>query len=166
MQKNYRKKLLSCILCIVLTMAMALVTIGCNGKADKQDSKAAQTEGSAGGDTSDTKDLPDVWPDGSVIGEGSKQFTLSVVDADGNTTKLEIHTEQKTVGEALSELGVIDGDESEYGLYVTKVNGITANYDTDGTYWALYINEEYAQTGVDSTEIKEGDSYSLKLEKA
>ncbi len=45
-------------------------------------------------------------------------------------------------------------------------NGITANYDTDGTYWALYINEEYAQTGVDSTEIKEGDSYSLKLEKA
>ena len=166
MQKDYRKKLLSCILCIVLTVAMALVTIGCNGKTDKQDSKAVQTEGSAGGDTSDTKDIPDVWPDGSVIGEGSKQFTLSVVDADGNTTKLEIHMEQKTVGEALSELGVIDGDESEYGLYVTKANGISANYDTDGTYWAFYINEEYAQTGVDSTEIKEGDSYSLKLEKA
>lgn len=155
MKKVMKKKWLSCVLCIVLTVAMALVTTGCNGGNNEQDSKAQ---------TSDTK--ASVWSDGSVVGEGSKQFALTVVDAEGSETKLEIHTEQKTVGAALSELGVIDGDEGEYGLYVTTVNGITADYDADGLYWALYVNGEYAQTGVDSTEIAEGDSYQFKLEKA
>jgi len=105
------------------------------------------------------------WPDGSVIGEGSKEFTVTVADQDGSETKLEIHTDQETVGAALSELGLIEGDESEYGLYVKTVNGIRADYDKDGVYWAFYINEEYAQTGVDATDIAEGDSYSFKIEK-
>jgi len=70
------------------------------------------------------------------------------------------------LGAALSELGLIDGEEGEYGLYVKTVNGKTADYDTDGMYWALYINDEYAQSGVDTVEIKEGDSYSFKMEKA
>ena len=38
--------------------------------------------------------------------------------------------------------------------------------NTVGMYWALYINDEYAQSGVDTVEIKEGDSYSFKMEKA
>lgn len=155
MKKKNHKKWLSCVLCIVLTVAMALVTTGCNGEDNKEDSKVQTSDPKAG-----------AWSDGSVIGDGSKQFTLTVVDAEGSETKLEIHTEQKTVGAALLELGVIDGDEGEYGLYVKTVNGITADYDTDGLYWALYINGEYAQTGVDSTEIAEGDSYSFKMEKA
>lgn len=62
------------------------------------------------------------------------------------------------------ELGLIAGEESEYGLYVKTVNGITADYDKDGVYWAFYINGEYAQTGVDSTKIAEGESYSFKVE--
>ena len=44
------------------------------------------------------------------------------------------------------------------------VNGITADYDTDGVYWAFYVNGEYASTGVDSTPITQGDAYSLKVE--
>ena len=59
---------------------------------------------------------------------------------------------------------MIDGDESEYGLYVKTVNGITADYDTDGVYWAFYINDEYAPTGVDSTTITEGERYSFRIE--
>lgn len=106
------------------------------------------------------------WPDGSVIGEGSKQFTLTVTDAEGSETKLEIHTDAETVGAALSELGVIGGDEGEYGLFVRMVNGLTADYDKDGMYWALYVHDEYAKTGVDSIEITEGESYSFKMEKA
>lgn len=155
MQKKYWKRLLSCILCIVLIVAMALVTTGCSGIAGKQDSQTENGASESG-----------TWPDGSVIGEGSKQFTLTVTDGDGSETKLEIHTDAETVGAALSELGVIDGDEGEYGLYVKTVNGLTADYDKDGMYWALYIHGEYAQTGVDSTEITGGESYSFKMEKA
>lgn len=50
-------------------------------------------------------------------------------------------------------------------LYVKTVNGITADYDTDQTYWAFYVNGEYASTGVDSTPVNEGDTYEFKVEK-
>ena len=49
--------------------------------------------------------------------------------------------------------------------YVKKVNGITADYDADQTYWAFYVNGEYATAGVDSTTIEEGATYSFKVEK-
>ena len=65
----------------------------------------------------------------------STVFTFTVVDKEGSETQFEIHTEKETVGEALVELGLIAGEESEYGLYVKTVNGITADYDKDGVYW-------------------------------
>ena len=68
-------------------------------------------------------------------------------------------------GQALVELSIIAGDESEWGLYVKTVNGITADYNTDGSYWAFYIDGEYALTGVDATEITEGAVYTFQVEK-
>ena len=70
-----------------------------------------------------------------------------------------------TVGAALLKLGVIAGDDSEYGLYVKTVNGETADYDADGTYWGFYINGEYAMTGVDATTLETGATYAFRVEK-
>ena len=173
MQKKCSKQISSCILCIVLIVAMALFTTGCNGKSGSQanvpteasdgDGETAGTD-TAGDETAGADTGTDA--DVSVLGEGSKVFTFTVVDEAGAQTPFEIHTDQETVGAALAELGLIDGDEGEYGLYVKTVNGITADYDTDGKYWSFYINDEYAQTGVDATDITEGDSYSFKIEQA
>ena len=52
-----------------------------------------------------------------------------------------------------------------YGLYVKTVNGITADYAVDQTYWAFYINGEYAMAGVDSTPVENGTVYALKVSK-
>ena len=93
-------------------------------------------------------------------------FTVTVVDGDGNAEDFEITTTKTTVGAALLEAGLIEGEESEYGLYIKSVNGIVADYETTGTYWSFYINGEYAMTGVDQTDITEGTSYMLKVEKA
>lgn len=101
-----------------------------------------------------------------MLGEGNTVFPFSVVDKDGSETTFEIHTDKETVGEALLEVGLIAGDNSEYGLYVKTVNGITVDYDTDGMYWAFYVNGEYAMSGVDTTPITEGESYSFRVEKA
>ena len=60
---------------------------------------------------------------------------------------------------------LIDGEEGAYGLYVMMVNGITADYDVDQTYWAFYINGEMAMTGVDTSNIEAGATYSFKVEK-
>lgn len=153
MQTKQNKKRLSFIPCIVLIVAMALFTTGCNGS---QKSGTSSANGVTAGST--------VQADSGQLGEGSMVFPFTVADRDGNETQFEIRTDKETVGEALLELGMIDGDESEYGLYVKTVNGITADYDSDGVYWAFYINGEYASTGVDSTTITEGDSYSFRIE--
>lgn len=148
MQKTRLTKSLLCILCIVLIAVTALITSGCNNNST--------TESQA--TTSATQS------DKTVLGEGESQFDFTVVDADGKETVFEIHTDEKTVGDALQKLNLIDGEDGDYGLYVKTVNGVTVDYDKDGKYWAFYENGEYAASGVDSTEIKEGAEYSFKVE--
>ena len=177
MKMKRSKKTLSFILCMVLLVAMAQFTTGCNDKTNKEnpvsvESDMQEMETEQGGETQQTEETQDaeasqqetVSSEVQVVGEGSTVFPFSVVDKDGNVTNFEIHTDKTMVGEALVDLGLIEGENGDYGLYVKKVNGITADYDTDGVYWAFYINGEYAQTGVDVTEIKEGDSYTFKVE--
>lgn len=89
---------------------------------------------------------------------GAGQTILTVeVKAEEKTVTFTINTDKTTVGAALLEHSLIEGDD---GLY-TVVNGITADYDVDASYWAFYINGEYAMTGLDSTEITPGTTYQL-----
>lgn len=97
----------------------------------------------------------------TVKGEGETAFYFTVKNVDNTVTCFEIHTDKTTVGAALVELGLVEGSQSDWGLFVTTVNGITADWDTEGTYWAFYIGDEYAQTGVDSTDIVAGTTYTF-----
>ena len=154
MKMTRSKKALSFILCIVLIAAIALFTTACN------DNKTNDTTTTTENAVSTTES-----PKATVLGEGETKFSFTVTDLEGNEAAFEINTDKKTVGEALLELELIAGDESEYGLYVKTVNGITLDYDKDGAYWAFYVNGEYATSGVDTTEIVAGASYSFKAEK-
>ena len=136
MQKTRMKKTLSALVCAVLVAAIALGTFGCGQKPTEGETNAVTTE-----------------------------FKFSVTDADGKTTDFIVSTNMKIVGEALQDEGLISGEEGQYGLYVKTVNGITLDYETDGMYWAFYINGEMAPAGVDMTEIKTGEVYSFKAEK-
>ena len=46
-----------------------------------------------------------------------------------------------------------------------EVMNILADYDTDHTYWALYIDGDYALSGVDTTPIEVGKTYRLSKDK-
>ena len=92
-------------------------------------------------------------------------FKVVVTDLDGNETAFEYTSSAASVGEALVAEGLIEGHETEYGLYIDTVNGITADWDNDQTYWAFYINGEYATTGIDGTEIVADTTYGLTLTK-
>ena len=91
-------------------------------------------------------------------------FTVVVADLEGQETTFEYTSDKATVGEALIAEGLIEGHETEYGLYVDSVNGVTLDWDKDGKYWSFYIDGEYAMTGVDTTEITEGATYAFKPE--
>ena len=90
------------------------------------------------------------------FGKGEKTVAVIVSVGDSAVT-FTIRTDKDTVGAALNEHGLLEG---ENGLY-TKVNGITADWSVDKSYWAFNINGEYAMTGVDDTEIDESAIYSL-----
>ena len=162
-KKTELKKLLSVILCIVLIAAVALFTTGCQD-TDINETPDAETSTTDDVATDEQITVGDSSADVTVLGEGETSFTFTVTDVAGADTVFEIRTDKTTVGDALIELGLIDGEASAYGLYVKTVNGVTIDYDTDGKYWAFYVNEEYASSGVDSTQITEGATYSFKVE--
>ena len=149
------------ILFVALIAAFALTAMGCDIAKTPE---ASETGGLTNQNTEAETETPDA--NGPTIkGEGATVFYFNVVDKDGNETRFEIHTDKTIVGDALLELGLIEGEEGAYGLYVKKVNGITADYETDGTYWAFYIGDDYGMTGVDLTEIEGGMTYSFKVSK-
>ena len=109
--------------------------------------------------------VPELWKNAKYtkdteLGEGSKTFKFKV-ETEGYSITFTIHTDAKTVGEALLALDLIAGEDSQYGLYVKTVNGMLADYDVDKTYWSFYENGEYAMSGVDKTNITEGYTYSF-----
>ena len=155
------KKFLAIIL--ALTMVLSLAACG-NTPAQQPDSgNDANVEANDGANTDADVKAP-VVTDGAVLGEGAHSFVLEIADAEGKTITATINTDEETVGAALLKLNVIQGEDSEYGLYVKTVNGITADYEKDQTYWSFYIDGEYAQTGVDMTAVNDGSTYKLAIE--
>ena len=151
MKKNGLNKLLALLLALVMVLALA----ACGNQA--------QDNGGAGNDADVVTD--GTVADGATVGQGKTAFTMEVTQLDGTTVTFTVNTDEETVGAALLKLGVIAGDDSEYGLYVKTVNGETADYDTDGTYWGFYINGEYAMTGVDATTLEAGATCAFRVEK-
>jgi len=105
-----------------------------------------------------------IYLEDTSFGEGAKVAVVEVC-AEDKTVTFTVNTDKDTVGDALFEHGLIDGEDGEYGLYIKKVNGITADYDIDQSYWAFYIDGEYATSGVDTTEIAQGATYRLEYTK-
>ena len=141
--KNLRK-----IMAFLLALVMALALCAC-----------AKTDPAPSGKT--TVGVKD----GETVGQGATAFSVEVKDAEGKTTKFTVQTDEKTVGAALQKLNIISGEDSQYGLYIKEVTGITADYDKDGTYWAFYIDGQYALTGADLTEAAAGAAYTFAVEK-
>ncbi len=110
------------------------------------------------------KDASSTTKDGTQAAKQVK-FTFTVVHKDGTEKSFEITTDKTNVGDALVAEGLISGDEEDYGLYVKVVDGETADYSVDASYWAFYIGDEEALTGVDSTPVTDGGTYSFRYTK-
>ena len=105
-----------------------------------------------------------LYNEDTTLGKGEKTVTLEF-EMQEKTITFSVKTDKSTVGEALLDCGLIEGEAGAYGLYIKKVNGVTADYDIDQSYWAFYENGEYAMAGVDMTEIDESVTYKLAYTK-
>jgi hypothetical protein len=140
------KKTVKSIISILLSLVFIVTLVSCN-----------------------SVDKTGLWENATYLkdmefGEGSKTVVVEVKVGEQAIT-FTVKTDKDTVGAALLEHNLIAGDEGQFGLYIKTVNGITADYDVDQSYWAFYINGEYAMTGVDGTKITEGEAYKLEYTK-
>ncbi len=106
---------------------------------------------------------------GAKTSAGTKHCTVEVVASDGSTTSYETASDSeylKDIMDTLSATGTFsyEGEESEYGLYITAINGETADYNADGAYWAIYVNGEYGQYGADQQPVADGDTFRFVYE--
>lgn len=154
--KNLSKHLVRLVLCLALIAVTALTTTGCD-LFQSDTTTTTSTTTTAPVTTTTTQTGP------TQMGKGEVTFTFKVTDLDGKVIEFAVKTDELTVGEALFNLGLIDGEEGAYGLFVTKVNDVEA---APGTYWMFYVNGEMAPTGVDSIEIVEDAVYEFRMEKA
>lgn len=92
--------------------------------------------------------------------EGEKTFTLTVVHADGTSKDFTITSEKEFLAEALLDENLIVESDSP-GMYTT-VDGETADYSVDQSYWGFYIDGEYAMEGMNTTPIVDGGQYKLE----
>ena len=141
------KKVITSTVSLLLSIVMILCLASCTSKVD------------ATGLWENATYLKD-----TTFGKGEKTISV-VVSAGEQSITFTVNTDKDTVGAALLEHELIAGEDSAYGLYLKKVNGITADYDVDQSYWAFYVNGEYAMSGVDTTKITEGAVYKLEYTK-
>ena len=62
----------------------------------------------------------------------------------------------------LEQMDLIEGVESDYGLYVQKVNGIAADESLE-QWWKFSLNGEMLQTGVETALFSDGDVVDIEL---
>ena len=94
--------------------------------------------------------------------KGGKEITVNVTHLDGDEVSYTISTDEEYLRGALEQENLIEGTESEYGLYVQTVDGETAD-ESKQEWWGYSVNGEFAELGVDSQPVADGDVYDFVL---
>ena len=137
------KRTLTSVVAVILVIATVFAFASCN-------------KGSAKG----------IWENATYhsdksFGNGEKMISV-VVEADGQSVTFIIKTDAATLEKALDEHALIGGTSSEqYGFTLITLNGMEADWERDNAYWAVYIGEDYAQTGISFIEVEDGASYKF-----
>lgn len=143
------KKLFAFIMCAIL----AFTLFGCSQKKNELPQRDGFTTAAMRQDIIET-------------GFGSQKFSFTVTHRDGTIKKYIVHTDKKTVGEALYDLKLIDGEKEEYGLYVKTVDGETLDYNADGAFWSLFVDGKASSLGVDFVKLTDGTSFEFRAAEA
>lgn len=94
--------------------------------------------------------------------EGAKSIVIEVVHGDGNTKEFPCTTNAEMLGEVLIAEKLAEGEKGAYGLYITTVDGETAQ-DSLRQWWCITKEGQQVDTSADSTPIADGDRFELTM---
>ena len=145
MKNTMRKIILGALLCCLLICSLASCTFSITSH------RTTSVEGIWANAT---------YQENTTFGTGEKTIYVTV-QVEEHSVIFTIKTDKSTLGEAMMEHNLLEGESDMYGLYVKSVNGMIADYDTDQSWWGLYSHGEMLMTGVDTTEIADGDVFEM-----
>lgn len=95
--------------------------------------------------------------------QGEKQVTIEVIMADETSSLYEVLTDGEYLIDAMNNADglTFEGEEGQYGMSISHINGVRADYLLDGAYWAFYVNDEYCNYGVSEQPIEDGDEFKI-----
>lgn len=152
-----KTKILSKVLTLLMCLMLCVLMCACSTTADTQ-----QTEDvtQAVSEAIDPLWQSAAYTDDVTLGEGKVSIDVEVLAGEKAIT-VTINTDADNLEDALTGVQLVEGEESEYGLFILTVNGITADYDKDGAYWSVNKDGEYLMTGASETKIADGDKFEL-----
>lgn len=93
--------------------------------------------------------------------QGDKTITVQIV-YDNVDKSVVIDTDAEYLRGALDEKQLVEGDESEYGLFIKKVDGRAVD-DAKQEWWCITKGGESVMSGVETTPIADGDVFEITL---
>lgn len=94
--------------------------------------------------------------------EGSKEITVKVSALDQGEETFTYQTDAEYLGEVLTDNKLIEGEDGQYGMFITTVNHVKAD-DSKQQWWCITKGGEQVNTSADQTPIQDGDQYELTL---
>ena len=92
----------------------------------------------------------------------NKTLSISVVHGDESVKDFTIQTIKANLADALVDEKIAEGSDSEYGLFITTVDGETAD-ETKEQWWCITKGGEQLNTGASDTITADGDKYEITL---
>lgn len=95
--------------------------------------------------------------------QGEKNITIEVVMSDETSTVYEVDTDAEYLLGAMEDADglTFQGEEGPYGMSISTINGVRADYTLDGAYWGFYVNGDYCNYGVSQQPVEDGDSFRI-----
>jgi hypothetical protein len=94
--------------------------------------------------------------------QGAKTVAVEVTHADGKTADFTLHTDAEYLWDAMMEQNLVEGKDSQYGKWITAVDGETAD-EANGHYWMFTKDGAWVDTSCDTTPIADGDHFEFFL---
>ena len=93
--------------------------------------------------------------------EGLKNIEVVVVHKDGTEKSFPVKTEAEFLADVLVSEGIVEDNQTEYGLYILVADGEFADYNADGGWWAVYEGDTQSNFGASELPIKNGGLYKV-----
>ena len=93
---------------------------------------------------------------------GEKTVVVQVIHGDESSKDFTYRTDAENLGQVLVEENLVQGEDSATGLFVTTVDGETAQ-DSLRQWWCITKGGKQTETGADTVPIADGDHFELTM---